>query len=161
MQQLRENAEQGEKLWQANAAASLTRRPSELRWSAAECIEHLNLPNRAFLPRIDAGIAELSGQDLRGAGPFRMSWKARLLKYWLEPPSRLPAGMQTEFSAGRQTFLVSAWWRTSMPSVRKSTSSEMLVEWSAMRSRLRATDIKSTYCGIFEGSACMARINSR
>lgn len=34
------------------------RRPSPERWSAAECIAHLNLTARAFLPLLDAAIDE-------------------------------------------------------------------------------------------------------
>jgi len=89
LEQLQENAANARTLWQAHPAEALARRPAPSRWSAAECLAHLNLTNRAFLPRITSALADLGSRRLRSSGPFRMSWNARLLTYWLEPPSRL------------------------------------------------------------------------
>jgi hypothetical protein len=47
------------------------------------------LSNRAYLPRIEEALGVLREKKLTGGGPFRLEWNARLLKYWLEPPSRL------------------------------------------------------------------------
>lgn len=87
--QLQENAASARALWQAHSAVALTRPPAPSRWSAAECLGHLNLTNRAYVPRIASALSDLGSRHLRGSGPFRMSWNARLLVYWLEPPSRL------------------------------------------------------------------------
>jgi hypothetical protein len=89
IEQLKENTASARTLWQAYSAEALIRRPSPARWSAAECLAHLNLTNRAYLPRIASALSDLGSRHLRGSGPFSMSWKARLLIYWLEPPSRL------------------------------------------------------------------------
>src|SRR6202040_1522008 len=67
----------------------LLRRPEEKRWSAAECVEHLNITNRAYLPRLSEAIRTLREKNLVNHGGFRLDWSARLLKYWLDPPSRL------------------------------------------------------------------------
>jgi len=88
-EQLQENAASARTLWQTHSAEALARRPAPLRWSAVECLAHLNLTNGAFLPRIASALSDLGSRDLRSSGPFRTSWNARLLTYWLEPPSRL------------------------------------------------------------------------
>lgn len=89
IRELRDGSCRAEALRGSHSAAELPRRPGEQRWSAAECIEHLNLSNRAYLPRIDQALATLHERKLTGNGPFRLEWNARLLKFWLEPPSRL------------------------------------------------------------------------
>jgi hypothetical protein len=46
-----------------------TRRADPARWSMAECVAHLNLTAKAFLPLIDAAIAE--ARAIGGAPPAR------------------------------------------------------------------------------------------
>ena len=70
-------------------ADQLLKRPAEKRWSAAECVEHLNITNRAYLPRISEALRTLREKNVSSTEAFRLDWNARLLKYWLEPPSRL------------------------------------------------------------------------
>ena len=89
IRELNESSRRAEALRASHTEQQLVHRPGEKRWSAAECIEHLNLSNRAYLPRIDEAIGTLRKKKLAGASPFRLDWNARLLKYWLEPPSRL------------------------------------------------------------------------
>ena len=89
IRELRASSSHAEALRGSHPAAELLRRPGEQRWSAAECIEHLNLSNRAYLPRIEEAVATLRENKITGNGPFRLEWNARLLKFWLEPPSRL------------------------------------------------------------------------
>ena len=93
LDQLRENTASVRTLWRSHSPEALTRRPAPARWSAAECLAHLNLTNRAYLPRIAAALSDLRSRHLRSSGPFRVSWNTRLLAYWLEPPSslRLPS----------------------------------------------------------------------
>lgn len=63
-------------------------RPAVDQWSVAECVVHLNLTSRAFLPLIRDAISK--GRDLKlvGTGPFRrdiIGW----LVYWItDPPVR-------------------------------------------------------------------------
>jgi hypothetical protein len=87
--ELAESSRRAEALRDSRPAAELLRRAGAKRWSAAECVEHLNLSNRAYLPRIDEALSTLREKRRAGGGPFRLEWNARLLKYWLEPPSRL------------------------------------------------------------------------
>src|SRR6266446_6427574 len=61
-------------------------RPAADQWSVAECLTHLNLTSRAFLPLIRDAIAR--GRDLKllGAGPYRrdvVGWSL----YWLIEPA--------------------------------------------------------------------------
>lgn len=80
-------------------------RPSVDEWSVAECLIHLNLTSRAFLPLVRKAIGK--GRDLKlfGAGPYRrdvVGW----FVYWLtDPPVRfrvkttapfIPAGVDSK-----------------------------------------------------------------
>jgi hypothetical protein len=47
------------------------------------------MTNRAYLPRLAEAIRILREKNLVSHGSFRLDWNARLLQYWLEPPSRL------------------------------------------------------------------------
>src|SRR5712691_3254590 len=89
LQQLRENSRQAEVMFGSNTTGQLQHHPAQGRWSAVECIAHLNLSNRAYLPLLDSAIEQLREKKVLGDGPFHLNWNARLLKYWLEPPSRL------------------------------------------------------------------------
>ena len=89
LHELQDTRGRAEALFNGQTSAQLLRRPAEKRWSPAECVEHLNITNRAYLPRLSEAIRTLRQKNLLSRGGFRMDWKARLLKYWLEPPSRL------------------------------------------------------------------------
>jgi hypothetical protein len=89
LHELRETRARAEAIFNGRKPAELLRRPAEKRWSAAECVEHLNITNRAYLPRLSEAIRTLREKNLANHGGFRLDWNARLLKYWLEPPSRL------------------------------------------------------------------------
>lgn len=86
---LRETTRRAETLFAAKSAKQLSGSPGGKGWSATQCVAHLNLTNRAYLPLIEACLEELKRQNLRGDGPFKMTWNAWLLNWWLEPPSRL------------------------------------------------------------------------
>jgi hypothetical protein len=64
-------------------------RPAADTWSIAECLDHLNAAARAYLPKLDEGIAAAVRRGVRAGGPFRHSWVGRLLLHTSEPPSRL------------------------------------------------------------------------
>jgi len=72
--------------------------PAPKRWSPAECIEHLNLTSKAFLARIEPGVRELRETSQHSPGRYRLEWKARVLRWLLEPPARMriptPAAFQ-------------------------------------------------------------------
>ncbi len=78
-------------------------RPPSGGWSVAQCIEHLNITTRSYLPALDEGIADAIRRGLYGDGPFRYGWFARMFvrsvgpggrmkfkaaKAWLPPASR-------------------------------------------------------------------------
>jgi hypothetical protein len=63
--------------------------PAPNVWSIAECLDHLNAAARAYLPKLDEGIADALRRSAHADGPFRHSWAGRLLLRTAEPPSRL------------------------------------------------------------------------
>ena len=65
-----------------------TWRPAPDRWSIGECFEHLNLTAAAYVPAIDAAIADARARNLRSAGPFAYPMLERLFVAWNEPPVR-------------------------------------------------------------------------
>ena len=65
-----------------------TWRPAPGRWSIGECFEHLNLTAAAFVPAIDAAIADARARNLRGDGPFVYPLLERLFVASNEPPPR-------------------------------------------------------------------------
>ncbi len=58
-------------------------------WSVAQCLEHLNVTARAYLPAMDEGIADGIRRGLYGEGPFRYNLIARLIVRSMEPPARM------------------------------------------------------------------------
>ena len=67
--------------------AEFNRRPAAGRWSAAECLDHLNTV-RKTLPAIDRAITSAAARGLRSDGPFRYGWFARWMIRSFEPPPR-------------------------------------------------------------------------
>jgi hypothetical protein len=60
--ELRESSRHAEKMFKSHTTGQLQHRPGEGRWSAAECIAHLNLSNRGYLSSLGAAIRELRGK---------------------------------------------------------------------------------------------------
>jgi len=87
--ELGETSSRAAKLWSKYALAQLLRKPGEKKWSAAECVEHLNITNRAYLPRIEEALREVEAKKTVTSVPMVMNFNAKLLRWWLEPPSRL------------------------------------------------------------------------
>jgi hypothetical protein len=65
------------------------RRPASGEWSVGECVIHLNLTSRAFLPIIEDAIAKGREQNLVGNGPYRRDFVGWVLGHVIEPPVRL------------------------------------------------------------------------
>jgi hypothetical protein len=85
--------------WLGRPLRGLSRRGEPVRgWSVAECIDHLNVTARLYLPQLDEGIANAIRQGLYGEGPFKYWWFARVFVRMLEPPPRMrvksPAAFQ-------------------------------------------------------------------
>ena len=89
LQELRDTRASAAEIFNGRKPEELLLRPSAKRWSAAECIEHLKITNRSYLTRLSEATRSLRQKNLARRGEFRLDWNARLLKYWLEPPSRL------------------------------------------------------------------------
>ena len=65
-----------------------TRRPAPARWSVAECVAHLNLTSRAFVPLIRGGIAEARRLPAAGSRRYRRDFFGWLLWRMSGPPAR-------------------------------------------------------------------------
>lgn len=89
LRELQDTTARAQRLASQYSADELLRKPSEKSWSAADCLEHLNLTNRAYLPRLQSALSGIPGQGPPDDKPYRLNWNAALLKFWLEPPSRL------------------------------------------------------------------------
>jgi hypothetical protein len=66
-------------------------------WTVAQCIDHLNVTARVYLPKLDEGIAEAIRRGLYGAGPFQYNWIGRLLVSTTAPPARFRVKAPKEF----------------------------------------------------------------
>jgi hypothetical protein len=62
--------------------------PAPGSWSVAECIEHLNVTARLYLPNLDEGIADAIRRGLYADGPFTYNWIGRLASGIMEPPAK-------------------------------------------------------------------------
>lgn len=76
------------RLVETQPSARLTSRPSPIRWSAVECLQHLTLTARQFQPRLEAALEQARALPASD-GPYRVSFVARLLLWMLEPPARM------------------------------------------------------------------------
>jgi hypothetical protein len=63
--------------------------PAPGMWSVAQCIEHLNVTARLYLPLLDRGVAEAIRRGLYAEGPFAYNWIGRIVVHVMEPPARL------------------------------------------------------------------------
>jgi DinB superfamily len=78
-------------------------------WSVAQCIDHLNVTARVYLPKLDEGIANAIRRGLYGEGPFRYNWIGRLFVKTVDPPVlyrvKAPAAFQPSPSRKRPETL--------------------------------------------------------
>ena len=83
--------------------------PASGGWSVAQCIDHLNVTARLYLPTLDEGISEAIRRGLYGSGPFRYNWIGRMLVKSVAPPPRFkvkaPKAFQPAPSRRRQETL--------------------------------------------------------
>jgi len=75
----------------------LGRRPHAHEWSAAECVQHLSITTRAFLPLIDGALARPDGRRVEPVHRYRRDLAGWALAWWLEPPYRLGTKTPTPF----------------------------------------------------------------
>ena len=62
--------------------------PASGSWSIGQCIDHLNVAARVYLPAIDDAVAEAMRRGLYGPGPYAYDWIGRLMVAFVEPPRR-------------------------------------------------------------------------
>jgi hypothetical protein len=78
--------------------AQFTWQPRPNAWSVAQCIDHLNVTARLYLPVVDEGIANAIRQGQYAEGPYNYWWLPRMFVRMLEPPPRFrvktPAAFQ-------------------------------------------------------------------
>jgi hypothetical protein len=87
--QMQEAVERAHRLAGGLSAESWGRRPTSDRWSVCECMIHLNMTSKAFLPRLQEAVRHGREQNIRSDGPFRMDFAGWLLTKLVEPPYRL------------------------------------------------------------------------
>jgi hypothetical protein len=78
-----------EEMFQQHPADRLSAKPYPARWSATECVSHLNLTTKMYVPLIHSEIRRAREQRIEGSGPFAMDWVGRFLAWFLEPPYRV------------------------------------------------------------------------
>lgn len=66
-----------------------SRRPPHGGWSVGECLAHLNLTSKAFLPRLREAVERGRRENRAAPGLFRRDFLGWLLCRILEPPYRL------------------------------------------------------------------------
>ena len=71
--------------------------PAPGSWSVAQCIEHLNVVARLYLPKLDEGIADAIRRGLYAEGPFIYNWFGRFFVRTMEPPARVKVKAPKEF----------------------------------------------------------------
>jgi hypothetical protein len=89
--------------------AAFAKRPAEGSWSPAECIAHLSLTTRAFLPLIDNALATSPRGAVDSAKRYRKDLFGWLLGKIMEPPVRMkvkaPAPFVPHVSSSRVEVL--------------------------------------------------------
>lgn len=67
------------------SSAQFTRHPGPDAWSAADCVEHLNLTSRAYVPLVRTAIAEARSLQTGHSGSYSMDIPGRLLAFMMRP----------------------------------------------------------------------------
>ncbi len=65
--------------------------PAPDAWSVAQCLDHLNVTARQYLPMLDEGIADAIRHGLYSPGPYAYNWIGRLSVYVVQPTTRFRA----------------------------------------------------------------------
>ena len=60
--------------WQMLPPEVLSAKPSPEKWSAAQCLEHLNIYGRHYLPEIEKAIGRAKKRSSRPAATFHSGW---------------------------------------------------------------------------------------
>ena len=74
-----------------------TRRPEPGAWSAAECVEHLNLTSEMMLQRMDEGFSEARARSGGAPARYRRDFAGLLLSLAVAPGGRLRTRTTSSF----------------------------------------------------------------
>jgi hypothetical protein len=89
--------------------AQFTWRSAPDAWSVAECLDHLNVTARLYLPTLDEGVADAIRHGLYAEGPYRYNILGRLIVYLVEPPPRFrqkaPRAFRPESNRTRRAIM--------------------------------------------------------
>lgn len=82
-------------------------------WSVAQCLDHVNITARLYLPLMDEGIADSIRRGAYGPGPFSYNWLGRLFVWVVQPQTRIKAKAPKAFQppVGRARNEVTAAFR--------------------------------------------------
>src|SRR5579864_479977 len=70
---------------------SWARKPSAKRWSAGECVIHLNKTSEMALPLLRKAVEKATLENRRSKEPYRIDPIGRLVLRFTEPPYRMKA----------------------------------------------------------------------
>ena len=87
--QFEQLADEADELVQSLTDEQFNWSPVPGRWSIAQCVEHLNVTARMYLPKLDEGIADAIRRGLYGEGPFRYNWFGRMFVRSQEPTTKM------------------------------------------------------------------------
>lgn len=87
--QTRDAAAHARRLAATSDAETFAQRPDESSWSAGECVAHLTLTARAYLPLIDEALREPGLVRVPDGHRYRRDFMGWLLCRMMEPPARI------------------------------------------------------------------------
>jgi len=93
--------------------------PGAGTWSIAQCIDHLNVTNRLYIPIFEEGVRKGRANGVLGEGPYSYSWLSRYMFRVMQPP------VKNRFRAPKQFH----------PAPQR-TIEEVLPEWEATHTSL-------------------------
>ena len=80
-------------------------RPGPGQWSIADCLSHLNVTGRLYLPVIEEGIRRGRARQLLGRGPFRHGFLGNWFVRTVEPPVKLKVKAPRRFAPAPDQML--------------------------------------------------------
>jgi hypothetical protein len=93
--------------WQNKSAAPFNSQPNPGSWSAAQCLEHLNIYGRYYLPAIENAIAKENKAQSKRSNIFRSGWLGNYFTNLMKPGENgsLKKKMKAPSNARPQTEL--------------------------------------------------------
>lgn len=85
--------------WQNLPPKLLTTPPAARKWSAAQCLEHLNFYGKFYLPAIEAAIERARANGSRPAKKFQSGWLGGRFTKMMLPVSDGGDGLKNKMSA--------------------------------------------------------------